>query len=62
MLKEDEQYLEERGCLIVRTICKYMNTETVFPLLADIIQVFLHLLIFISRNMKIVSLLLFLFK
>ena len=62
MLKEDEQYLEERGCLIVRTICKYMNTETVFPLLADIIQVSLHLLCFISRNMKIVNLLLCLFK
>lgn len=39
MLEKDDQYLEERGCLIVRTICKYMKTEVVFPLLAELIGV-----------------------
>lgn len=31
--------MEERGCLILRTICKYMKTEVVFPLLAEMIGV-----------------------
>lgn len=32
--------MEERGCLIIRTLCKYMQTSVVFPLLASIITVF----------------------
>lgn len=31
--------MEERGCLILRTLCKYMKAEVIFPLLATIIIV-----------------------
>lgn len=47
MLKNDEQYLEDRGCLIIRTVCKYMKTDVVFPLLAEIIGVVIDDLIYV---------------
>ena len=31
--------MEERGFLILRTLCKYMKAEVIFPLLATIIMV-----------------------
>ena len=34
MLEQDEQYLEDRGCLIIRTLCKYINSEEVFSILS----------------------------
>ena len=39
MLQTDDAYLEERGCLILRTLCKFMNAETVLSQLATIISV-----------------------
>jgi len=39
MLEKDDSYMEERGCLILRTLCKYMKAEVIFPLLATIIMV-----------------------
>ena len=39
MLQKDNQYLEERGFLIIRSLCKYMETDIIFPLLSEIIQV-----------------------
>lgn len=39
MLEKDDAYMEERGCLILRTLCKYMKAEVIFPLLATIIIV-----------------------
>ncbi|KAK8794162.1 hypothetical protein WA171_003287 [Blastocystis sp. BT1] len=38
MLEKDDSYMEERGCLILRTLCKYMKAEVIFPLLATIIM------------------------
>lgn len=49
MLKNDEQYLEDRGCLIIRTVCKYMKTDVVFPLLAEIIGVVIDDLIYVQK-------------
>ena len=43
MLQGDESYLEERGCLILRTLCKFMNAQTVMSQLADIIAVIVGL-------------------
>ena len=39
MLEQDEQYLEDRGCLIIRTLCKYINSEQVFQILSTTISV-----------------------
>lgn len=39
MLEQDEQYLEDRGCLIIRTLCKYINSEEVFSILSTSIAV-----------------------
>ena len=38
-MEKDEQYLEDRGCFIVRALCKYLHTEVVFPMLASIVAV-----------------------
>ena len=39
MLEQDEPYLEDRGCLIIRTLCKYINSEEVFQILSSTISV-----------------------
>lgn len=39
MLEQDEQYFEDRGCLIIRTLCKYINSKEVFQILSTTISV-----------------------